>query len=69
MTVKWVNKHYNMNLRKGMRVGFKIGGEMYYGVVTWATHSVYIKPEISESIRLQISPENIIILEDHENIN
>lgn len=64
MTVKWVNSYYDLQLKKGLRVGFKVMDEVHYGTITSATHRVFVKPDNLKKMRLQFHPRDIIILEN-----
>ena len=64
MSVSWVNYYYDMNIKKGQRVGFMVFGERHYGIITSVTNRVFVKGEQFPRLRLNFHPKDIIILEE-----
>ena len=58
MTIKHVNEHYGLNIKKGQRVEFFALGTHCDGTITSADHSIIVKSDHFKGRRFRFHPRS-----------
>lgn len=73
MTIKYIKDTYNLPIKRGCRVLFKLGKHWETGAVCSADHHIIIKPDNRQNHRVRFHPldrDNLIYQCDYEhNLN